>query len=109
MSYLAVERNGDFWDHIMIVDNYKNSTFEHYLDMDYNTMKSQDDLEEFVIAIMEATNTEVESVDDQTIATLIGDDNVFIWSIIMGPGEDGTVKYALVDWKKDGHNYRYEN
>ena len=108
MSYFAIERNGDAWDHIMIVDNYKNVTFAQYLDMDYDTMKSQEDLEEFVVAVMEATSTEVENEDDQTIVTLIGEDDIFIWSIIMGPGEDDTVKYALVDWKKDGHNYRYE-
>ena len=108
MSYLAIERNGNTWDHIMIVDHDTNTTFEHYLNMNYDTMKSQEDLNDFVIATMEATNTAIESDDDQTIVTLIGDD-IFIWSIIMGPGENGAVKYVLVDWKKDGHNYRYEN
>ena len=108
MSYFAIERNGATWDHIMIVDNHKNVIFAHYLDMDYDTMKSQEDLEEFVVAIMEATNTEVEHEDGQTIITLVGEDDIFIWSIIMGPGEGDTVKYALVDWKKDGHSYRYE-
>lgn len=109
MSYLAIERNGDTWDHVTIKDRDGNGVFVNYLDMSYDEMKSQEDLEDFVIAIMEATNAEIEDDDEQTIVTLIGDGDIFIWSIIMGPGDDDTVKYALVDWKKDGHNYRYEN
>lgn len=109
MSYFAIERNGVTWDRIVIVDNNQNITFAHYLDMDYDTMKSQEDLDEFVVAVMEATNSEAKDVDDQTIVTLIGEDDIFIWSIIIGPGEEDTIKYVLVDWKKDGHNYRYEN
>ena len=109
MSYLAIERNGDTWDHVTIKNRDGNVVFVNYLDMSYDEMKSQEDLEDFVIAIMEATNAEIEDDDEQTIVTLVGDDDIFIWSIIMGPGEDDTVKYVLVDWKKDGHNYRYEN
>lgn len=109
MSYFAIERNGDLWDHITIRENDGNVVFTNYLDMSYEEMKSQEDLGSFVIAVMEATNAEVKHGDDQSIITLVGDDDIFIWSIIMGPGEDGTVRYALVDWKKDGKNYRYEN
>lgn len=109
MSYFAIERNGDAWDHITISDHDGNIVFTNYLDMSYDEMKSQDDLEDFVIAIMEATNVEVKNDDEQTIVTLIGDDDIFIWSVIMGPGEDGSIQYVLVDWKKDGHSYRYEN
>lgn len=109
MSYFAIERNGMTWEHIVIREYDSNIVFSHYLTMTYDEMKSQDDLEDFVIAIMEATNTEAKSVDEYTIVTLVGDDDVFIWSIVMGPGEDGTIQYSLVDWKKDGKNYRYEN
>ena len=109
MSYFAIERNGNTWDHITITDHDGNVVFTNYLDMSYDEMKSQDDLEDFVIAIMEATNVEVKNDDEQTIVTLIGDDDIFIWSVIMGPGEDDSIQYVLVDWKKDGHNYRYEN
>ena len=109
MSYFAIERNGNTWDHITIKERNGDIVFTNYLDMSYDEMKSQDDLGDFVVAVMEATNVKVESNDDQTIVTLIGDDDIFIWSIIMGPGEEGEIQYALVDWKKDGKNYRYEN
>lgn len=109
MSYFAIERNGETWDHVTIRDFDGNTVFTNYLDMSYNDMRFQDDLDDFVIAVMEATNAEVKNSDEQTIVTLIGDDDIFIWSIIMGPKEDGTINYALVDWKKDGKNYRYEN
>jgi hypothetical protein len=56
---------------------------------------------------MDATNNAINKSDDQTIVTLIGEDGVFIWSVIMGPGENDMVRYSLVDWKKDGKNYRY--
>ena len=109
MSYFAIERNGSCFDHVTIKDNDGNVAFFNYFDMDYDTMKSQENLGDFVVAVMNATNNNVNSDDDQTIVTLIGEDDIFIWSIIMGPGEDGTIRYVLVDWKKDGHNYRYEN
>ena len=108
MSYFSVERNGSCYDHIMIVDNNKNAVFEHYLNMDYDTMKSQEDLDDFVVAIMEASNSDIKGKDDQTIVTLIGEDDIFIWSIIMGSGENDEIRYSLVDWKKDGHMYRYK-
>ena len=78
MSYFAIERNGSTWDHVAIKDNDGNLVFSHYLDMDYNTMKSQEDLEDFVVAIMEATNVEVENFDEQTIVTLIDEDDNYI-------------------------------
>lgn len=109
MSYFAIERNGDTLDHVTIGNLDGETVFLNYLNMSYDEMKSQDDLNNFVVAIMEATNAKNESSDEQTIVTLIGDDDIFIWSIIMGPGEDGYINYALVDWKKDGHSYRYEN
>lgn len=108
MSYFAIERNGNTWDHVTIRGLDGNTVFTNYLDLNYDEMKSQNDLEGFIIAVMEATNAKTETDDEQTIVTLIGDDDIFIWSIIMGP-EDDTVRYAFVDWKKDGHNYRYEN
>lgn len=108
MSYFAIERNGNMWDHVTIRGLDGNTVFANYLDLNYDEMKSQNDLEGFIIAVMEATNAKTETDDEQTIVTLIGDDDIFIWSIIMGP-EDDTVRYAFVDWKKDGHNYRYEN
>ena len=38
-----------------------------------------------------------------------GEDDVFIWGIIMGPDAEDGIRYVLVDWKKDGKSYRYEN
>lgn len=104
MNYFAVEcENGRHADHIAIIDNDGNKVFENYLNMTYAEMKEQEDLEELVIAIMDSTT----DGDDCVIFTLIGEDDVFIWSILAGM-IDGEIRYDLVDWTKDGKKYRYE-
>ena len=112
MSYFAIERGEHYLDHVALTDEINNTVgFENYLNMTYDEMKSQEDLDDFVLANMEAADAMMSDADenDQTIITLIGDDNVFIWSIIMGTVEEDTVNYVLIDWKKDGKNYRYES
>ena len=106
-NYFAIERNNRCWDHVAMRDQNGNVAFENYLEMTYDEMKSQKDLDRFVTTVMDAMNEEVESNDQQTIVTLIGEDDVFIWSIIMGPGENDAIRYSLLDWKKDGKSYRY--
>ena len=110
MSYFATECGGEYRDHITIVDENGNVVFANYLNMTYDEMKSQEDLGDFVFAVMDATimSTKKPYDDCQTIITLIGDDDVFIWSIIMGI-VDGEIRYNPVDWKKDGKSYRYES
>ena len=109
MSYFAVERNGNYFDHFVITNEKDGAvSFENYLTLTYDEMKIQEDLEDFVLANMEAADAMFSNESDQTIITLIGDDDVFIWSIIMSSGEDNDILYAFVDWKKDGHMYRYE-
>ena len=71
--------------------------------MTYEEMKSQEDLDNFVIAVMDATDGD----SDHAIITLVGDDDVFVWSIIIGVIDD-EIRYNLVDWQKDGKKYRYE-
>lgn len=109
MSYFAIERNGEAWDHVDFADNDGNIVFTNYLQMSYDEMKSQEDLNDFVVAVMDAINSECNSEDAASIITLIDDNDLFAWSILMGPGENGDIRYVLVDWKKDGKNYRYEN
>ena len=115
MSYFTIERGSHYLDHVVLEDTIDGGTgFENYLNMTYDEMKSQENLDDFVLANMEAADAMTPYVmstdeDDQTIITLIGDDDIFIWSIIMGTVEEDSVNYVLVDWKKDGKNYRYEN
>lgn len=110
MSYFAIERNGAYKDHILIKDTETDSVvFENYLNMTHDELMSQDDLEEFIVAIMDAVDIDMDSSEsDHTILTLIGDDDVFIWSLLMGTVND-ELKYFDIDWKKDGKNYRYES
>ena len=107
MSYFAIERNGECWDYIVLQSANGDDDFTDFHEMSYDEMKNSDRLNEFVIETMEAVNKAIGAIDDQTIITLIGDDDVFIWSIIMGPGENDDIKYVLVDWKKDDRSYRY--
>lgn len=107
MSYFTVERNGNCWEHVTLQDRDGVNNFADFTNMTYDDIKFDDRLDEFVMAIMEATNEISSSDDDNTIVTLIGDDDIFIWSIIMSPGEDDNIIYNLVDWKSDGKSYRY--
>ena len=103
-NYFAIERNQKCWDHVVVKDKDGNVMFGNYLNMTYDEMKSQEDLEEFVVAIMDATGS---GVDEHAVVTLVDENDRFIWSVIMGPGEDDGIRYVLVDWRKDGKSYGY--
>jgi len=105
-NYFAIERNEQCWTPVILADRNGNPAFEEFFDMSYDEMKNSALLEDFVVAAMEAADIVCGVEDDQTIMTLVGSDDVFIWSIIMGY-ENDDIRYCLVDWKKDGHSYRY--
>ena len=105
-NYFAIERNGECKIPVILADRNGNAVYEEFLDMNYDDMKNSALLEDFVVAAMEAADRNCGVDDDQTIVTLVGNDDVFIWSIIMGY-ENDDIRYCLVDWKKDGYHYRY--
>lgn len=108
MAYFAVERNGSCIDHIDIVGDDGNLMFQNVKQMSYDEVRECTDLEEFVVAVMDATNRYFEASDEQTIVTLIDEDDIFIWSVIIGAGDnEGDLRYVLVDWNKDGKKYKY--
>ena len=107
-NYFAIERNGRCWTSLTLKSRNGDSDFSELMDMTYDEMKSNNNIEKFVIAAMQATNEISGTEDDQTIVNLVGQDGVFIWGIVMGPGENGEIRYLFVNWKKDGKNYRYE-
>ena len=107
-NYFAIERNGECKTPVILADRNGNPVFEEFLDMSYEEMKTNAMLEDFIVAAMEAADIVCGIEDDQTIVTLVGSDDVFIWSIIMGY-ENDNIRYCLVDWKKDGYSYRYES
>ena len=107
MNYFAIERNNQCWTNVILADSNGNPAFTELLDMNYDEMKNSAVLENFVVAAMEAADRICGVDDDQTVVTLVGDDGVFIWGILMRY-EDDIIRYCLIDWKKDGHSYRYE-
>lgn len=107
-NYFAIERDNKCWSPVILADEDGNPAFAEFLDMSYDEMKSSGMLSDFVVAAMDAANRKYGSDDKQTIVTLVGTDNVFICGILMGCGENDMIQYNLVDWKKDGKNYRYE-
>lgn len=108
MNYLAIEYNQRCMEDVVIKDNDGNVLFKNYLDMTYDEMKASEDLEKFVLAVVEAASKDIDKDNNQIIVTLIGNDDIFIWSIIIGTVDGGTdIRYVLVDWKKDGKSYRY--
>ena len=106
MNYFTVERNGQYRE-FACLGNYDTGEveFAHYLDMNYEEMKNSSDLEDFVCAVMDATS---EVGGDQVAITLVDEDGWFIWGILIGY-VDNELRYSLVDWRKDGKKYRYED
>lgn len=112
MSYFTIERNGRCWEDVNnIVDrvNMVSCRIDELKNSTYDEMKKKHWLEGFVMAVMEYANELSGTGDDQTMVTLVGDDGCFVWGILMGPGENNDIRYSLINWKKDGKNYRYED
>ena len=107
-NYFAIERNGKCINNVVIRQADSSIAFEDIMNMSYDEIKAYDNIEELVVCIMDVSNNTFGGNDEQTIVTLVGEDDVFIWSVIVGPDVDDQIRYAFVDWKKDGKNYRYE-
>ena len=111
MSYFAMERGGECYEHAenVIVDrvNMIQARIDILKNSTYAEMKRQHWIEGFVIATMEAADEVFSDEDNQTIITLVDDDDIFVWSIIIGVNENSDYNYVFVDWKKDGRIYRY--
>ena len=109
-NYFTVEHNGTCVEHVVITNNSGETMFENFMNMSYDEMKACNELDSFVATVMETSEAQLgNDKDKNTIITLIDSEDVFIWSIIMGPGEGDDIRYSLVDWRKDGKLYRYEN
>ena len=106
MSYFVAEVNRTCIEDIAWIDRDGNPVFTDFFNMTYDEMKNAEDLEEFVHANMESAVTEFGDSADQVIVTLVDEDDIFVWSIMMGI-VDEELRYVLVDWKKDGMNYKY--
>ena len=107
-NYFTVERDGNCFEHIDFRDDNGNIVFKEVLSMTYDELKSYKHIEEFVVCVMDSIDKISKCKDDQTIITLVGDDDVFIWSILMFSEDNDKVRYSLVNWRKDGKKYRYE-
>ena len=108
-NYFSIERNGQCHDKIVFQDYADNNVFMNVVDMSYNELKEYEDLDAFVAVVMEAADNTIGTEDDQTIVTCIDENDVFVWSIIMGSDGDDGIRYVLVDWRKDDKRYKYEN
>ena len=108
-KYFSIERNNETWMPVILADYNGNPVFEEFLEMSYEEMKASDELEHFVLASLDAADRKSSGESDQTAVTLIGEDGCFVWGILIGSDENDDVRYALVDWQKDGSHYRYES
>jgi hypothetical protein len=115
MNHFTIERNGRCWESAeKIVNNRVNmvsSRIDELKNATYEEMKSKHWIEGFIMAVMETADELSGTKGDQTIVTLLDENGVFIWSIIISAADnyeiDFEVNYAFVDWKKDGKSYRY--
>lgn len=108
MAYFAIERNGQCISNVVITASDESIMFKDIMEMSYDEMKTYDSLEEFVACVMDVTNKHFNDGDKQTCVTLVDDEGVFIWGIIIGPGDnEGDLRYVLIDWRKDKKRYKY--
>lgn len=108
-NYFAVERDNQYVEDIIIRNENGNIAFENIMEMPYDEIvKNGEDVQDFIEAIMNASNMYFDSSEDEpTVVTLIGPDDVFIWGIIMEP-YDGEIRYAFINWQKDGNLFKYD-
>ena len=108
-NYFVIERKDKSIDNVYLRQDDVSIAFEDLMEMSYDEMKSYEDMSEFVTAVMDAANTYFQTSDEQTVINLIGPDGVFIWGIFIGPGDnEDQLRYAFVNWGKDGKKYRYK-
>lgn len=108
MNYFAIEKNGECWSPVILADSHGDPAFEEFLSMTYDEMKSSERLDAFVAAAMEATERRGDGKEEYSdvVVTLIGEDDFFIWGIIMS-AEGDNITYKVVDWKADGNHFKY--
>lgn len=108
-NYFVIERSGKYIERLHFLKDGSEAIFEEVENMSYDEIKQYEHIESFVVAIMDATNQYFNEDDADTLITLVGENDVFIWSILIGSeGDNDRIRYAFVDWLKDGRKYRYE-
>lgn len=108
-NYFSIEREGLCIDRVHIQQDDGTLAFEGVMNMSYDELRAYDGIDVFVAAVMDTTNEICDGDDEDTVITLIGNDDVFIWSMLIGAGESkDELKYSLIDWTKDGKKHRYE-
>ena len=107
-NYFAIERSGKGVDHVWMRRDDGTVAFEDVMNMSYEEIKSYEDIDSFVVCVMDMMNEHFGSSDEPTMVTLVGEDDVFIWGILIGPESNDEMRYAFVNWKENGKSYRYE-
>lgn len=108
MNYFSMEVNGECYSPVLLADRDGKPAFTEFLNMNYDEMKNSEQLEDFVFAAMEAAERRSDSEEEYSdvVVTLIGEDDFFIWGIIMS-AEGDNITYKVVDWQKDGNHFKY--
>ena len=92
-NYFSIERADECADHVCIEREDGAVMFEDIMNMSYDEMVSYPKIDEFVVCVMDAANEHFGNKrDDQTLITLVGEDGIFVWSVLIGPdGSDGAL------------------
>lgn len=108
MNYFAIEINGNCYSPVLLADSDGKPAYTEFLDMSYEEMRDSEQLEDFVVAAMEAAERRGDGEEEYSdvVATLIGEDGFFIWGIIMS-AEGDNITYKVVDWQADGNHFKY--
>ena len=108
MNYFAIEVNGECYSPVLLADSDGKPAFSEFLEMSYEEMRDSEQLEDFVVAAMEAAERRGNGNEEfnDVVVTLIGEDDFFIWGIIMS-AEGDNITYKVVDWQADGNHFKY--
>ena len=108
MNYFSMEVNGECYSPVLLADRNGKPAFTEFLNMNYDEMKNSEQLEDFICAAMEAAERRSDSEEEYSdvVVTLIGEDDFFIWGIIMS-AEGDNITYKVVDWQEGGKRFKY--
>ena len=108
-NYFAIERSGKCIDHLHIKQDDGAIAFEDVMNMSYEELTVYEYIDTFVTAVMDATNDAIGGKDENTVVTLIDENDVFVWSVLIGAGDyEDELRYGFINWRESGKKYRYE-
>ena len=109
MNRLVIEIEDNGYERIY-VDNVGGESLQHFNNMTHDEMAKNEYADVFIIAALKAVGKTLASLKSKAAISLVGDDGVVIWTIVVHPAdEEGYNTWTTTDWIKHNKKYYYES